>query len=112
MSVRVNHENKTVTIGVLTAAEEAMVQMYIKAGYTLKPSKAQGKRRMNKNDILKWFDSKGDEKGKKQFLDNIDKPTGELTKSGEPKKQGYLKALAQFRKDYPEATEEIKKTLN
>lgn len=97
MNYRVNEKTQTVSIyGELTESEQAIISLYIKQGYTLKPAKRTP--RAGEKDILKWFDNQADEKGKAKFL-------------ADKKKDGYLKAVAQFRKEYPKAMEEIKKNL-
>lgn len=97
---RANTNNKTITaqMSKLTSGEKEIIQMYLASGYKLVESKASGKRRMNKKDVLKWFDKNKNDDGKAKFEKAI-------------KDNGYLKALADFRKENPKAIEEIKASI-
>lgn len=104
---RINTKGKKNTVsiyGTLEDNEKMIVEMYLNNGYELVPSKRKPKKdtnkksvnRLKKAEILEWFDSKKDEKGKKLF---------EAELKGEGK--GFFKACAWLRENYPEAQAEI-----
>lgn len=110
-NLRINEEKKRITVQIdrLTDGERKILEMYIRSGYKLVESKASGKRRINKQDILNWFDNNNDNEGKANFEKAMEKTI--VNKNGKTQKAGFLKALADFRKENPKAIEEIKASI-
>lgn len=113
MSIRANHDKKTFTYGVnVSPADEQLALLYIKAGYTPKESMAKGKKRPKKTDVTNWLRKNHGQEAVEKFEADIKKPTGEKTPKGKDRIQGYLVALSNFKKEYPNAWKEIKESIN